>query len=64
MPLNLIFSQASRIISYGRGLMARVITTCAYAWARSIVVEAGIEVLDHALAFAVEWAARCVSSFS
>ena len=48
------------LIPYIRGLMARVVAAVAYAWARGIVFEGGTEVLDRALAFAREWAVRCV----
>jgi hypothetical protein len=64
MP-NLIFLQLPPwIVPYVRGLMARVVATVAFAWARGIFIEGGTDVLDRALAFAREWASRCVLIFS
>lgn len=62
MPtFNIIFSQApSWIIRYGRDLIAHVNATPAYAFARPIIVEAGIELLEQAHRFAVEWEARYI----
>jgi len=61
MSLNLVFSQPpSWIVLFGKDLMARVVATDAYAWARYIVIEGGTELLDRGLVFAKEWSARCV----
>jgi hypothetical protein len=58
--LNLIFPQGPQIIRYGWDVIARVMATRTYAWVRSIVVEAVIELLERAHGFMVEWSARCV----
>jgi hypothetical protein len=59
--LNTMFSQTPPwIIRYGQDLVGHVIATRAYAWAYSIIVEAGTELLERAHRFAVEWEARCV----
>ena len=63
--LHLIFPQGlPPIIRYGQDIIAHVVATRAYAWARPIFIEAGIEVLDRAHASTSEWAAGCVSFFS
>lgn len=49
------------IIGYGQGIVARIMATRAYAWARPIVVESAVVVVEQARAMAVEHAARCVS---
>jgi hypothetical protein len=51
------------VIRYGRGLVGQVIATRAYAWTCSIIVEAGIESLERAHEFSVEWEARCAFFF-
>jgi hypothetical protein len=50
------------IIYYGRRI-ACIIAMHVHAIVRSILVEAGIEVLERVHQFAVDWAARCASTF-
>jgi hypothetical protein len=58
MPfLSRIFPQAPLILQHFRVRVARVVMTCAYAFARRIAVDAGTELLDQALTFAAEWTA-------
>jgi hypothetical protein len=49
-----------RILLYDRDIMARVVAL-RHPWARSILVEAGNELLERARLFAADWAANCVS---
>ena len=61
MPPSLptIFPQGPPpFIHYIQECMARVVTTCTYALARPIAIEAGTEPLDRALGFAHERAAQ------
>jgi len=54
----------TRIIQYGQNLMARIIATDAYAFARPILIEVGAEVLGRARVHAVSWGAKYVSVLS
>jgi hypothetical protein len=59
------FSQAlPRIFRYGQDLMGRIIASDAYAWARPILIEVGVELLERARVLAVGWSTRCVSLIS
>jgi len=62
MPASLhLFLQGTfRIVRYGRVLLARVVSSRLYIWARPVLVEAGAELLMRGDAFAVGWTAKYV----
>ena len=59
-PNFLLFQALLQIICYGRDFVSRVIATPTYMWACFIIIVAGMEVLELAHGFAVDWDARCV----